>query len=158
MVKPVAHAEHRRRRNSELRQCSVRCRFQFFYRGVICGHLIKCLAYYFHILTVCPILQALRLLKSLCCGRYEPYFRSVCCHVLVCLDTPCDLLALVEPAQRFRPCKSRSRIVFFLRRQHKFQVDLVVGIVVNQYSELSTFRKEIIEVLADLDNLVYGLL
>ena len=56
----------------------------------------------------------------------------------------------------FRPCKSRSRIAFFLLRKHKFQVDLVVGIVVNQYSELSTFRKEIIEVLADLDNLVYG--
>ena len=30
----------------------------------------------------------------------------------------------------------------------------MVGIVVNQYAEIGTLRKEILEVLADLDNLV----
>jgi len=32
----------------------------------------------------------------------------------------------------------------------------VVGIVVNQYPEISTLRKEILKVLTDLDNLVNG--
>lgn len=32
----------------------------------------------------------------------------------------------------------------------------MVGIVVHKYSEIGTFRKEILKVLTDLDNLVNG--
>ena len=74
--------------------------------------------------------------------------------VLVTLDTPFDLLALIEVAQRFRTGKLRSRIAFFLLRKHIFQVNFMVGIVVNQYAEIGALRKEILKVLADLDNLV----
>ena len=76
--------------------------------------------------------------------------------VLVALDTLSDLLALVEVAQRFRSCKFRPRIALLLLGKHKFQVDLVVGIVVNQNPEISALCKEILKVLADLDNLVNG--
>ena len=100
-------------------------------------------------LTVCPIRQALRLLKFLrCCAVRHLVF--------VTLDTLSDLLALVEVAQRFRSCKFRPRIAFLLLRKHKFQVYLVVGIVVHQYPEIGALRKEILKVLTDLDNLVNG--
>ena len=136
--------------------------------------LVKCLACRLHILPVLPtvarplchfvtsphavwshpIRQALRLLKFLCCGADNSRCRAVRHLVLVTLDTLSDLLALIEVAQCFRPCKLRPRIALFLLRKHKFQVYLVVGIVVNQNPEISTFCKEILKVLADLDNLV----
>ena len=67
-----------------------------------------------------------------------------------------DLLALIKVSQRFRSCKFRSRIAFLLLGKHKFQVYLVVGIVVRQYPEIGALRMEILEVLADLYNLVNG--
>ena len=132
------------------------CTLQFFKGGVARRHFIQRLARRFHILTVCPIRQALRLLKFLCCGADNSRCRAVRHLVLVTLDTLSDLLALVEVAQRFRSCKLRPRIAFFLLRKHKFQVYFVVGIVVNQYAEISTLCKEILKILADLDNLVNG--
>ena len=49
----------------------------------------------------------------------------------------------------------RSRIVLFLLRKHKFQVDLMVGIVLVEYAEICTPGKEILKVFALLDNLIY---
>ena len=83
---------------------------QFEQGGVACIHLIKCLAYYFHILTVLPtvarplchfvtsphtvgshpICQALRLLKFLRCGADNSRCRTVRHLVLVTLDTLSD--------------------------------------------------------------------
>ena len=132
------------------------CTFQFFKRRIACVHLVKCFARSFHILPIRPIRQALRLLKFLRCGADNSRCRAVRHLVLVTLDTLSDLLALVEVAQRFRSCKLRPRIAFFLLRKHKFQVYFVVGIVVYKYAEIRTLLQEILKVLTDLDNLVNG--
>ena len=105
------------------------CTLQFFKGGIACVHLVECLAYHLHILTVCPIRQALRLLEFLRCGSDNSRCWTVRHLILVTLDTPSDLLALVEVTQRFRSRHLRPRIALFLLRKHKFQVDLVVGIV-----------------------------
>ena len=76
--------------------------------------------------------------------------------ILVAYDALCYLFALIEVTQRFGSCKLRPRITLFLLGKHKFQVYLMIGIVVRQYPEISALRKEIIKVLADLDNLVNG--
>ena len=70
-------------------------------------------------------------------------------------DAVCDLLCFVIPAQRSASGKLRSRIIFALFRKHKFQVDLMVRIVLYKYSVFGTFRKKVIEVLTDLYDLIY---
>ena len=74
-------------------------------------------------------------------------------HILC--DTPFDLLGFIIPAQRFRSCKFRPRIAFFLLRKHKFQVYLVVGVILDKHSEICAFCKEVLKVFADLDYLIY---
>ena len=102
-------------------------------------------------------LFTLQLRESCEYGQHEFARRRVGVDLLlVTLDTLSDLLALIEVAQRFGSCKLRPRIAFFLLGKHKFQVYLVVGIVVNQYAEIGALRKEILKVLTDLDNLVNG--
>ena len=96
----------------------------------------------------------MRLLKFLGCGANNSRCWTVRHLVLVALDTLSDLLALVEVTQRFGSRHLRPRIALLLLGKHKFQVDLVVGIVINKYAEISALRKEILKVLTDLDNLV----
>ena len=50
---------------------------------------------------------------------------------LILSDTGFYLLGFIKPTQRSAPGKLRPRIALFLLGKHKFQVYLVVGIVVN---------------------------
>ena len=47
-------------------------------------------------------------------------------------------------------------LAFFLLGKHKLQVYLVIGIVFYKNSVLGALGKEVIEVLALLDHLIYG--
>ena len=147
---------HEKLNSLGVRKRPVSCALQFFKGGVACVHLIKCFACRLHILPICPIRQALRLLKFLRCCADNSRCRAVRHLVFVTLDTLSDLLALVEVTQRFGSRHLRPRIALLLLRKHKFQVYFVVGIVVHQYPEISALCKEILKVLADLDNLVNG--
>ena len=75
-------------------------------------------------------------------------------HSLILCDTAFDLLSFIKPAQRSGASHLRSRIAFFLLGKHKFQVDLMVGIVLDKHSEIGALPQEIIEVLALLYDLM----
>ena len=76
---------------------------------------------------------------------------------LILSDTAFDLLGFIKPAQRSASGKLRSRIMFLLFGKHKFQVYLVVGMVLNKHSEICTLCKEVLKVFALLDYLIYGI-
>ena len=74
---------------------------------------------------------------------------------MILSDAVFDLLCLIEPAECSGACHLSSRIAFFLLCKHKFQVDLVVGIVLNKHTILGTLPEKIVKVLACFYNLIY---
>ena len=64
-------------------------------------------------------------------------------------------LGFIIPAQRSASGEFCSRIALLLLRKHKFQVNLVVGIVLNKHTEISTLPQEVLKVFTLLDNLIY---
>ena len=119
----------------------------------ILGYYIFCDTGKLHIATVDSILN-----KPVW-GFYRPFFYLRSRHIdptaLILCDAVLDRFSLIKPPKRFRSGHLRSRIAFLLLRKHKFQVDLVVGIILNKHTEIGALPQKIIEVLALLYDLIY---
>ena len=135
-------------------KCRHRSTTNLIRLNTVCGDNIFCDACHLHIATVDSITNKLVLL-SFRSDLSDFDSRNIHHTTHILCDTPFDLLGFIIPAQRFRSCKFRPRIAFFLLGKHKFQVDLVFGIVLNKHSEICTFCKEVLKVFADLDYLIY---
>ena len=137
-------------------KCRHRSTTNLIRLNAVCGDNIFCDACHLHIATVNSITNKLVLL-SFRSDLSDFDSRNIYHTAHILCDTPFDLLGFIIPAQRSATGELCSRIAFFLLRKHKFKVDLVVGIVLNKHSEISTFCKEVLKVFADLNYLVDGI-
>lgn len=70
-------------------------------------------------------------------------------------DAVFDLPCFIVPAECFGTSHLGSRIAFFLLCKHKFQVDFVIGIILDNHTILGTLPEKIVKVFACFHNLIY---
>ena len=130
------------------------CRLPYLIRrGTVLGYHILCDTGELHIATVDSVLN--ELVRWLLCDNSDLCPRRVDHNSVILSDAVFDLPCFIVPAECSGTSHLGSRIAFFLLRKHKFQVDLVVWIVLNKHTILGALPDKIIEVLACFHNLIY---
>lgn len=120
--------------------------------SILCDNIL-CDTGDLHIATVDSTLH--KFVLRLLCDNFYLCPRHIHYAALILCDARFNLFGFVKPAKRSASSELRPRIVFTLFGKHKFQVYLVFGIVLNKDSEIGAFAKEVLEIIADLDNLIY---
>ena len=130
------------------------CRLPYLIRrGTVLGYHILCDTGELHIATVDSVLN--ELVRWLLCDNSDLCPRRVDHNSVILSDAVFDLPCFIVPSECSGAGHLGSRIAFFLLRKHKFQVDLVIGIVLDNHTILGAFPEKIIEVLACFHNLIY---
>ena len=119
----------------------------------ILGNHVLCDTGELHIATVDSVLH--ELVRWLLCDNSDLCPRCVDHNSVILSDAVFDLPCFIVPAECFGTSHLGSRIAFFLLRKHKFQVDLVVGIVLDKHTVLGTLSEKIVKVLTCFHNLIY---